>query len=353
MPSFTIDPKFLSHEAGIGTDTKEILKSFMEEGWILENTPKSKKFLILGSLRKLRDFSVAHGMPPLRIPQSKSAKFCYMPHVSGAITKPEVPTIWRIHDIFPITNPEWFTKNGVNLFKNTINQINLGQSFFLSNSYHTKNEFMKRFKIKDSDIEVIYCVPKDLTQSQPCQVCTICTTESICPPAVRYLLTVGTIEPRKNLEKLIKSWKKSNLGSRNINLMIVGKFGWKISDKLRTYLETNDDGVTYLGKICDYSLHLVYKESIGYISCSINEGFNIPVEQARYYQLPLVLSNISVHRELYEKYSANFFELDSDRGLANKMLDLVTGNLPKSSAELRTQKHSKALNDALSRWVNF
>jgi glycosyltransferase involved in cell wall biosynthesis len=118
--------------------------------------------------------------------------------------------------------------------------------------------------------------------------------------SLKYALAVGTIEPRKNLSLLLQLWKKNDVNFAEIeNLIIVGKYGWK-SRALRKQLNDPTSDLLWIDSCCDGALRLYYERAKMFVNLSFNEGFDMPShEAALIFRLPLILSNIPVHREFF------------------------------------------------------
>ena len=307
------DPKFLGHGAGIGVDTQGILSSFRDLGWSISPISQKSKLLLTGKIRKLQDFLVALGKNPLVIPKGIDSIVQYLPHISGAAPSELVPAIWRIHDIFPISHPEWFTKQGAMLFTNTLKNIDFSKSYFLFNSEYSKSEFLNRYPLEENRAEVVFPVPRDLTLTTSCDKCRGCQMRWDEKP---FMLTVSTIEPRKNTELLLETWHSTKI-AKEADLILVGDMGWKTPNSLKTRLRNPPNCVRYLGVICDFALGQIYSRAVGYISASFDEGFDIPAEQARVYGVPLFLSDTPVHIEIHSRPETNFFDPCSISELLN------------------------------------
>jgi glycosyltransferase involved in cell wall biosynthesis len=197
--------------------------------------------------------------------------------------------IIRVHDLFPIENPNWF-KNGSSMqFKRGFELANSFGAYFVANSDYTR-DCLIREGVVNSRIAVVGCLVKK-PSSEPCGHCKVCR-QGI--PIREYALAVGTIEPRKNYIKLIKAWEEHS--TTQIDLIIVGDYGWKQSQ-----IESITQKTGFYGRVCDASLDKLYEGARIFVSSSLDEGFDIPYHEANSYGLPLLVSNIPVHRNYPER----------------------------------------------------
>ena len=98
----------------------------------------------------------------------------------------------------------------------------------------------------------------------------------------KYILSVATLEPRKNIDILIDAFialkKEGKL--KDIKLVLVGKTGWK-NKKILKKLEQYKKDIIYTGYVSDLELAELYKHAELFVFPSKYEGFGIPVLEAR------------------------------------------------------------------------
>jgi glycosyltransferase involved in cell wall biosynthesis len=110
------------------------------------------------------------------------------------------------------------------------------------------------------------------------------------PP--RFLLYVGTIEPRKNLPVLFEAFKAAAV--TDVQLVIAGKKGWLYDEtfaRLRALGLEND--VCFPGFVPDDDLPALYSLADGFVFPSLYEGFGLPVAEALACGCPVISSNTS------------------------------------------------------------
>lgn len=334
---------FLEHSAGIGNDMRMVFADLqdLEIEHTLTSPSRSHFGAVYNVLRLLL-------MGPMKIP---GIDFAYAPQVMPKIYK--VPHLVRVHDIFPLTNPEWFKlKSRIYFFLSMKTQM---RSYFLFDSVTSKNEFVKYFgDLNLNNYAVMYCKTRELRRGNFCNTCSGCIQIDSHKEA-QYALAVGTIEPRKNYEYLLENWA-SLLQNREekLKLYIVGSKGWKTLTVTRR-LRAGVKNVVWLENVCDSSLYELYANAAIFISASKAEGFNLPVREALSFGIPVVLSDIDVHRELYND-EAFFFKLNSLHSLNEALKNALEFPLRVNSFDIKknnSQNHSKKiLSKAIAKVVN-
>lgn len=104
-----------------------------------------------------------------------------------------------------------------------------------------------------------------------------------------YILFVGTIQPRKNLIRLIKAF--SMLPFRNMDLVIAGKLGWLYEGILAAPRRFGvENRVKFIGRVEDMDLPALYKGARIFVLPSITEGFGLPILEAQAAGVPVVAS---------------------------------------------------------------
>jgi glycosyltransferase involved in cell wall biosynthesis len=114
------------------------------------------------------------------------------------------------------------------------------------------------------------------------------------PP--RFLF-VGTLEPRKNLARLLEAWRQISDEQRaGAELRVVGATGWMVRDVLKDAEAL--PGVNFLGPLSDDELAREYEGANVFVYPSLYEGFGLPVIEAMSMGLPVMTSNTGATREV-------------------------------------------------------
>jgi glycosyltransferase involved in cell wall biosynthesis len=223
----------------------------------------------------------------------------------------------RIHDMFPVTNPEWFTKKSVYSFKKGISNIE-SQSIIFANSKATSESFQNIVNTKEKKY-TIFVVPCSTVKNKfsACSNCGFCQNANLISVGESYLLSVGTIEPRKNYNNLLNAWRNSKDKRLYQKLVIVGKIGWKSMGVIRKIGQSED--VIHISDCCDVGLLKLYENAEAFIAASLNEGFDIPLDEASQQGLRLLISDIAVHRERFDTENGSWFQPDSIESITNAL----------------------------------
>ena len=182
-------------------------------------------------------------------------------------------------------------------------------------SENTKKDITRILKI-NKDINVIYqsCSPRFSRKSE--KIDSIAQEKFNLPH--KYLLFVGTIEPRKNLKLLINSFRQlQNENDLNdYKLVIVGKKGWNSDDVFKLIIEQGLEGkIEFTGYVEDRYLPSIFRLASCFVFPTKYEGFGIPILEAMSSGTPVITSMSSSTREVAGS-AAFYFNLNKDNDLA-------------------------------------
>jgi glycosyltransferase involved in cell wall biosynthesis len=122
------------------------------------------------------------------------------------------------------------------------------------------------------------------------------------PPGTpsRYVLFVGTLEPRKNLPVLLAAWRQLRAGAPDTPaLVLAGGQGWGAAELRAAVARAEDEGwVVALGYVPASALSALYRQALALALPSLYEGFGLPVVEALAAGTPMLLSDLPVLREV-------------------------------------------------------
>ena len=148
----------------------------------------------------------------------------------------------------------------------------------IADSESTKNDLMEIYSLKESRITVIYPGIDQIYSPQSKHEINRVKTKYNLPD--RFVLSVGTQEPRKNVARLVQA-----VQGLDLPLVLTGKYGWGH--------QTSTPGVSTLGFVPDADLPAIYSAATVFAYPSLYEGFGFPVLEAMACGTPVVTSNVS------------------------------------------------------------
>lgn len=130
-------------------------------------------------------------------------------------------------------------------------------------------------------------------------------------------LMVGTIEPRKGYAEAIDAFESLWAAGEEVNLVIIGKEGWRhlpdnqrrnipeLISRIQTHSELNRR-LFWLDGVSDEFLETIYGSCTALIAASYGEGFGLPLIEAARHNIPLILRDIPVFREVAGSHAFYF-----------------------------------------------
>lgn len=218
---------------------------------------------------------------------SKSYELYWQPNFipnSGIKAKKIVTTV---HDFSFILYRDFHPKERIEYFEKYFFN-NLDRSdMIITGSEYTKREILKYTKFKEDKIVVIYHgIDHNLFKVYQ-------KIELGFDLPSKFILSVGSIEPRKNLLRLLKAYQGLPLEIKDeYKLLLVGFSGWENSEIISLIKEL-EEYVQYLGFISDEELAQVYNLATLFVYPSLYEGFGLPVLEAMACGTAVVSSGLS------------------------------------------------------------
>lgn len=169
-------------------------------------------------------------------------------------------------------------------------------------SEFTKNAIIKAYGVPEERVVVTYpgLSMDSRIESQKSKVIDTYNISS------HYILSVGTLQPRKNYVRLIEAFSRFLTSNKQrfgaIDLVIVGKKGWLYDEILAAPSRFGvADRVKFLSFVPDQELAVLYKNALCFALPSLYEGFGLPALEAMAYSVPVVISDVSSLPEIAGK----------------------------------------------------
>ncbi|UCC62303.1 MAG: glycosyltransferase family 4 protein, partial [Anaerolineae bacterium] len=219
-------------------------------------------------------------------------------HCSDVILhKPEgVPAVTTVHDLSTLLFPELHLQNTVEMHERKLRFVREQADCVIAVSEHTRQEVIEYLGVPPERVQVIYEAAAE--HFHPIQdVYTIAaTTHRYGLEPGSYVLTVGTLEPRKNHTRLVGAFHllRQQRATQGLKLVLVGRKGWLCDDLFQRIqaLGLTDD-VIITGAIPDHDLPALMNGALVFIYPSLYEGFGLPLLEAMACGTPVIASNRS------------------------------------------------------------
>lgn len=296
-------------------DSRVSLCGFGRMGWVaskeqiraLLQTPSSAPILI----KKLR----SHDLLALRFAYFELRKIWLSlkkPHdyedwhywEGGFLPLLAHPKLITIHDLSHIRYPEFHPRARVQLLNHYLPSAMAESKAILTVSEFSKSEIIELFGIQSEKIHVL----------PPSILPTFCPkSKEECAPLLQsynlnyngYLLSVATLEPRKNLERLLDAYALlSPAVQKAYPLALIGASGWlnhALGAKIMQLVQTGN--VRLLGYLNSAQLPFLYAGARAFAYPSVYEGYGMPIAEALCCGIPTVVANCGAMRQTGGKHA--------------------------------------------------
>lgn len=220
-----------------------------------------------------------------------------------------------IHDLFPLTNPEWYARSYVALHRALLQHHLNHAAGLVVVSEPVRSQVLARVR---RSVPVVVA-----PNAAAASVSTAAAGQEVCPrgPARSgFFLTVGSVEPRKNLATLLRGYAQLDAELRACYPLLVVGGTSKVFGEDREAGRWIVPGVRFLGRIPDSELARLYQNATTFVSVSLAEGFGLPVvESAACGRCALVLSDIPAYRWICSGGEAAFVDPRSPAEIAQAL----------------------------------
>ena len=214
-------------------------------------------------------------------------------HVAGgAVTGRRAPLAVTVHDLAFLHHPEMFTRHGIRFFERALELTRREAAVVFVPSMATLEDCVRAGIERDRLRHVPWGIEvRDVPEASVREARGRVGVDG------DYVVVVGTLEPRKNLARLLAAWR---LVERDLRLVVVGPQGWG------TALGGDDGGsglpanVTMTGFVDDDTRDALYAGAVASVYPSLFEGFGLPVLESMALGCPVVTSAGTATEELVD-----------------------------------------------------
>ncbi len=209
-----------------------------------------------------------------------------------------------IHDLTPILMPQYHEKRSTIVHRLLLKRILKKSDLILTASESTKKDIYS-YMGRTKNINV---VPLGIDFKREKTDMEFFLTKGYSKPkkAVKdpYILYLGTIEPRKNLETLIDAYLELKIPQK---LIIAGDIGWKAEKIIQ---KAQDPNIILTGFVDEEEKTKLYKNAELFIYPSFYEGFGLPPLEAMANGTPVICSNTGSLGEIFVEHALTFNPID-------------------------------------------
>lgn len=297
--------------AGIGRYTRELVRALLS----LESAHQYTIFAAAGGLKDddwkrgvQRQGAHVHPLPlsddwlarlwhRLRLPipvevVTGPLDVFYSPDFTLPPTMRVTKTLLTVHDLSFVHHPDAFVPSLRHYLERIVPRSIHQADRVLTDSAHTRSDLITLFDVSPEDVTVIYPGVDSRFQPEPEPGERERLRERYGIADEPYILTVGTLQPRKNYVRLIEGFVQFQQDANTrAQLLIAGGRGWLYDEIVAE--ASRHDSVRLLGFVEDEDLPALYRGSTVFALTSLYEGFGLPVLEAMACGVPVVCSNTS------------------------------------------------------------
>jgi glycosyltransferase involved in cell wall biosynthesis len=232
-----------------------------------------------------------------------------------------------IHDLSPLEHPEWFRSGFTAWYRLFLPMLVKRVQTIFTPSEYVKQKVTRRFGIRN-----VIVTPNGVDPS----VFRPSATQTRFDLPQDYVLFVGTLEPRKNLERLVQAWSEIKIDFKEMWLIIVGVSGSVFKS---IHISHEMERVCFLGYVDDETLAGLYANASLFVLPSQDEGFGLPALEAMASGTPVIVSDGGALPEVTGDAAITFCLSEQ-----NELMEVLKDCL--SNAALRAELSEKGLERA-------
>jgi glycosyltransferase involved in cell wall biosynthesis len=300
--AFHVDQLFSQAPGGIGTYARSLVPAMADQEPSLEVTLFHARFPGAMPERWMRRFWVEE-LPsgtrflyprwnimarPALPPGVSSLDVLHAPSpASVPPAGPEQRLVVTVHDLAFLVSPQFFPRDWRTVFRLGLRAAVRRADAIVTPSRNTAEDLLSRTPVDPAKVHVI---PLAAAVGKVGGGEDVLSRLKIHQP---YLLFVGTLEPRKNLVRLIRAYRRAAAWGIPHSLVLAGPLGWHHEQLHRELALRGPGEVVLTGAVPEPELDPLYRNASAFVYPALYEGFGLPILEAMARGVPVITSNTS------------------------------------------------------------
>ena len=230
-------------------------------------------------------------------------------------------SVLTVQDLSFYRNPAWFSFERALYYRQALRRSLRFTKRFIASSQSTADDLMRFLGVPSDRIDVIHLgVDSAFAPAAPDAVARVRGQYAL---PERYFLFMGTLEPRKNVVRLIQAFTQS-AAAHDVDLIVAGRKGWKFRPIVAAAEESPvSSRIRFLDYVAQEDVPALMTACEAFVWPSLWEGFGLPPVEAMACGAPVIASNVSSLPEAVGDAAITVDPMDVD-ALAEAMRCIVT-----------------------------
>ncbi len=256
------------------------------------------------------------------------------------IHKYNIKSVVTIHDLIFLRYPEWYRKVDRMIYRIKTHYSCMNANRIIAVSSQTKSDIIEFYKISPEKIDVVYqgCDPQFYNESSQSLKEGILKKYGL---SAGYLLSVGTVEKRKNLLGVVKAIHEGRIDRP---LVVIGR-QTSYAKIVKEYIALHQiKNIRFLENVPGEDLPPLYQMASMFIYPSIFEGFGIPILEALYSKVPVITSSGGCFIEAGGEHSI-YINPENIKQIAESIRNVLEDNDLRLKMIIKGYDHALKFND--------
>lgn len=269
-------------------------------------------------------------------------KVLHAPDFTLPPTRPGTRTILTVHDLSFVREPTTFPSRLLTYLNKVVPRSAARSDRILADSESTRRDLLDVYNVPPEKVHVLYSGVDDRFYPITDPILTKRTLAHYGIGGEPYIFTIGTIQPRKNYERLVEAVHRLNWP--DLHLVIAGAKGWLESPLYQWIAQLGmQERVRFLGFVPDEDLPVLYSSAQVFAFPSLYEGFGLPPLEAMACGTPIVVSNRSSLPEVVGDAGLQVDPIDVD-AIADALSRVINDSMLRrnliNKGQIRVQRFS-------------